>query len=203
MGYGAFASVLTGWTGSIVFGPHAVVVYPRTSESVASLLCRVREEALFDGLTLSISVAASGVLTLSSTVAFDLTLTDLCATRTGLTAGPYSGSTSYTGAGAYTGAWVPTRGIRLDTPRLDMAGGQATSTGAYASAGHRAPGNGRASVWTSYADAATSEDASDTSDYWHDGRLVARSFLVSWRRSRMGLLPQHVVLGADAVGVVD
>lgn len=203
MGSGAYASVLTGWTGTIVFGPHAVVVTPRTSESVASLLCRVREEACFDGIALSISVSSSGVVTVSAPAAFDLTLTGNCATRTGLTAGPYSGAASYTGAGAYTGAWVPTRGIRHDAPRLDVSGGAATSAGDYGHSGHREPGSGQASVWTSYADTATGEDASDTLDYWHDGRLIDRSFFEGWTRARMGLLPDHVTLTASAKGVVD
>lgn len=203
MGYGAFASVLTGWTGTIVFGPAADVLTPRSSESVASLLCRLREEALFTGLSLSFSVSSGGVVTVSSTAAFDIALTGTIATRTGLTAGPYSGAATYTAAGAYTGAWVPTRGARVDAPRVETEAGQATSSGTYGHSGHRMPGSGNATVWTSYADAATSEDASDTADYWHDGRFVARSFVGSWTRTRMGLLPQHVQLATELVGVVD
>ncbi len=201
MGYGAFASVLTGWTGTITLNSR--VITPRSSESVASLVARLREYCAFDGLTLSVSVASSGVITLTGSAAFTLTLTGTCETRTGFTAGPYGSATSQTAAGAYTGAWVPTRGIRLDAPRVDTSDGAATSSGVYATSGHRDAGSGAATVWTSYADAAVREDASDTADYWEDGRLVARSFAAGWRRSRMGLLPTHVQLAAEMVGVTD
>lgn len=198
--YGALASVLTGWTGLVTIGSR--VVTPRDSESVASLLTRLAEVCLFDGLTLTMSVDSSGVITVAGSAVFTVTLSGLCATRTGLTS-TYSGAATYTAAAAYSGFWVPTRGLRTASPLLTTTGGAQVASGDYGHSGHVGLGSSQFSAWTSYADTWAREDDTGTFDHWHDGRFIARLFIDKFSRSRMGRINSAVQLSATAQGVVD
>ena len=198
--YGAFAAVLTGWTGEIIVGSR--IVTPRDSESVASMLTRLAEVCLFDGLTLTMSVDASGVITLAGSSVFTVTLSGLCATRTGFTS-TYSGAATYTAAAAYSGFWVPTRGMRMAAPLLATTGGAQVASGDYGHAGRAGLGSTQFTAWTSYADTWAREDDTGTFDYWHDGRFIARAFLEKFSRSRMGRINSAVQLSATMQGVVD
>lgn len=172
MGYGALARVLTGWTGTIAYDDGtSVAVTPYTRESAASLIARLAHAVLVaTGVTLTISVSSSGVITLTGTATFDLTVTSNTATRTGLT-GSYTGATTYTAAGAYTGAYVPAYGLRLNGMMLATSRTSLVGDGTGGVSPIQEAAGGRLVVWD---DEIGYPTLGDEHDVWHDGRLFGR-----------------------------
>lgn len=186
MGSGSFARVLTGWTGTaaLVAAGTTVTVTPHTRESVASFVARLVAEVVAQtALTLSVSVSSAGVVTLSSTVAFDLTLTGTVATRTAWTAGPYSSVTSVVGTGAFANAWVPANGIRLADPLLSTTRGGFTADDGFGVAPWRVSTASRIVALDS--GLSLPDLAGYENDYWHDGRLWGRVVATGVRRVPM------------------
>lgn len=185
MGYGAFARVLTGWTGTIAltyFGT-TITVTPMSRDSVASLVARLLAESARAGVTLTASVDSSGVLTVTGNDAFDLTLTGTVESRTKLDAGPYSSVTSVTGTGAYANAWVPAKGLRLADPLLATSKGTYSGDDGYGTAPWSVSAGSRVEAWTG---AMTLPDLDGYEhDYWHDGRLFGRVVATNVRRVPM------------------
>lgn len=188
MGSGAFARVLTGWTGTAVVTPPypgvAVTVTPLARESVASFVARlVSEVAVKSAFTLTVSVSSSGVITLTGTDAFDMTLTGTVESRTKWDAGPYSSVSSVTGTGAYSNAWVPANGLKLADPLLATSKGTFTGDDGYGTAPWRVSAGSRLEAWTG---ALTLPDLDGyENDYWHDGRLFGRVVATNIQRVPM------------------
>jgi hypothetical protein len=187
MGYGAIAPVSSGWTGSI--SAHGVTVTPRARESVASLIARlIYEVAAATAYRMSASISSSGIVTLSSSATFALTVTSNTATRTGFT-GVYTSASSYTAATAYTGAYVPTLGLRVDNGAWVQTVGEQVSDGSLGYAGPLSVGRCELTMWTSFSDAWTNEDTpTGVYDVWHDGRVFARLCIDTARRTPPGRL---------------
>ena len=181
MGSGAFARVLTGWTGTaVIVGNGTATVTPQTRESVASFIARLIAEAAQTGRSLSAEVSSSGVITLTGSAAFSLTLTGTVESRTKLDGGPYSSVTSVVGTGAYANAWVPAKGIRLIDPLLATTKGTWTGDDGYGTAPWRVSATSRIEALDSgltLPDLDTYEN-----DYWHDGRVFGRVIATGVRR---------------------
>lgn len=182
MGAGAFARVLTGWTGTavIVANSTTVTVTPQTRESVASFVARMIAEATRSGVTLAVVSSSAGVLTLTGSTAFDLTLTGTVETYTAWTAGPYSGITSVVGSGSYSHAAIPAVGLRMADPLLATSRGTYTGDDGLGSAGHRVS----ATSTIVGLDTTMLLPALDgyEFDYWHDGRVFGRFIVTGVRR---------------------
>lgn len=186
VGYGALATVLSGWTGTVTVA--GVATSPETYDSAASLLARVVERMRFYGTTLTLSVSSSGVITITSASAVTISFSGNCGTRTGFTAGPYTSVASATGASAYTGAYVPTYGLRLDGPLFATRDGAEVASGAYAAAPARAWGEATLQAVDTFAGAWGAEDDDPiVVDYWHDGRVIGRGLRGAYSRKRRGL----------------
>ena len=183
MGYGAFARVLTGWTGTavIVANGATVTVTPQTRESVASFVARMISEASAQTqVTFAVVSSSAGVLTLTGSTAFDLTLTGTVESRTKWDAGPYSSVTSVVGTGAYANAWVPAKGIRLIDPLLATTRGTWTGDDGYGTAPWRVSATSRIEALDS---GLTLPDLDGyENDYWHDGRVFGRIIATGVRR---------------------
>jgi len=182
MGSSSIARVLTGWTGTVVCD--GITVTPHLRESAASLITRVVQAVLVGtGRALSVSVSSTGIVTISAATSFDLSLGVNCGTRTGFTAGPYSGAASYTGATAYTQSWVPSRGLRLESPMLATTRGSAIGDGS-TRAPLRTAGTSRLIAWDSPL-ALPDLDGFDL-DVWHDQRPPVRVTVEGRRYAPLG-----------------
>lgn len=185
MGYSALARVLTGWTGTIEVD--GVTVTPRTRESVCSLMARVVHDVLVQaGRRITIDISDAGVLTIASTSSFDMTLTSGVETRTGFTAGPYSGASSYTAASGYTTAYVPARGLRVEGALLATTRGSVVGDGSGASAPRRISTSTRLVIWDDQLQMPTW--AAYDWDVWHGERWFGRFAVESARRVPLGSL---------------
>lgn len=185
MGYSALARVLTGWTGTIEVD--GVTVTPRTRESVCSLMARVVHDVLVQaGRRITIDISDAGVLTIASTSSFDMTLTSGVETRTGFTAGPYSGASSYTAASGYSTAYVPARGLRVEGALLATTRGSVVGDGSGASAPRRISTSTRLVIWDDQLQMPTW--AAHDWDVWHGERWFGRFVVESARRVPLGSL---------------
>lgn len=196
MGYSSFARVLTGWTGSLVYsdGTYTVIITPFTRESAASLIARLVHGVLVaSGQTLAVSVSSAGIITLTSGLAFDLTLTLLTATRTGFT-GTYTGALTYTAATGFASSWVPSKGMRLADPLLATSGRGVTGDGSAGVAPVRTGATSQVIAWD--AGIALPELANYEHDLWHDGRVFGRLLVTGVRR-----VPLSAIRSVDTVRV--
>lgn len=198
-GNGALAGVMTGWTGTIEYddGATTVEVTPLARESVASLFARLAHEVYVQaGERLSVSVSASGVITVSASAAFDLTLSGTVDNRTGFTS-TYTGAATYTAAAPYDQGWIADRGMRLDAPLWSTGGERgAVSDGSGATAPTRAPARARYVAWDSVTHL---PDLTREYDYWHDGRLFGRFLVESARLVPLGITrtPDNITVEID------
>src|SRR5262245_8568857 len=105
------ARVQGGWTGTITLSHpslgYSTTTTPRARESVASLLLRACQDftgtvGVLPYANVTVRCSAAGVVTIydkdDPTSNFNMSFSGTCATRTGFTAGPYSGAASYTAA---------------------------------------------------------------------------------------------------------
>lgn len=185
MGHGLLARVLTGWTGDITYeGDGDVAIEPRARESAASLFARLTSSVrALDGALLTWTADANGVVSVSSSAAFNIVFTGNCGARTGFT-GTYSGAASHTAAVAVPSAWVPSRGARLVSPLLATSGrGQAVGDGSAASPPMRGAAGSRYVAWDDEAALALGYEY----DYWHDGRLFGRFVIDGARHVPLGI----------------
>ena len=121
------AEVVDGWTGDIVVavGDATYTITPASTTSAAEVLDRIVRAGSRRGGDWSWSVDAAGVVTISSTVPFELVLSGTVRTRLGLT-GIYAGQLAYTAAGALHLVVVPSLGISLSGAEGVARGGGVT-----------------------------------------------------------------------------
>lgn len=126
-----FAAVSTGWTGSISIGSGATVgtFTPADASSVVEVLdavCRRASRVLGSAITWSIST--DGVVTLTSTVPFQLLASGSVRTRLGFL-GVHAGQASYTAETAAHVTSIPSLGLNLDDALEGRSGAQVTALG--------------------------------------------------------------------------
>ena len=186
--YAALVLVQSGWTGSVIatVGSTSVTVSPRTRESPASLMARLRTAAAPALSTfLGCSLSSAGVLTVESyqrTTTFSLTFSGNTGTRTGLTAGPYSGAAFYAAATAIPAIVLPSKGLRLDDFLVRSKAGQATSGAASALPGCYDKGQSTIHLYGELEElqgqatdiASTFGSGEQVWDLWFASRLAAR-----------------------------
>ncbi len=207
MGYGAIAGVLAGWTGVWTMTSNGVTstLTPETRESAASLVARMIEAAFVDqGLTLTASLSASGVITLSADALFAMTFDGNCGDRVGFNSSPYGAGGPHEAEQAYIGVWVPTIGLWVNGVQLAQAPGRAVSDGTFGVAGALGLGTVPLHIETSFADAWAKEATiTGMADVWQDGRVFARGRIDRWRRTRKGARADIVQLDAELRGAVE
>jgi len=202
----ALGQVLSGWTGSLVIDS-AYTVTPRQRESVVSFMARVIPEvyvaslaATGTALTLSLTISATGVLTLSGSAVFTLSATGTTQTRTVWT-GTYTGASTYTAAGAYTGAYVPEEGLALDLAAPWQSEGSAAADGLMAWSGPEQVTRASLSLWTGYADAWAAELLAGEWDVWAGTRMLGRVFVERFRRVPVSRLLRSGMMEVRGDGV--
>lgn len=208
VGYASLSKVVAGWTGTAVvtYGGITTTITPRLRESVASIFVRLAHEVYRDsGLALSVDVSTDDpFLRVSASSVFDLTLTGTVESRSGLTDGPYLGSSRNDGAGGIASEAAATTGARLVGPILAGEIGGATGAGGYGFSPMPALGRTQLRWWTTYAAVWTDEQINGVHDFWKDGRIFGRIRIDGWRRVPMGKLRSTgIELVADVQAVTE
>lgn len=177
MGVSSLARVMSGWTGTITLTDSAnsveITITPYTRESVASLIARLVYERAVRGLTLTVSVSATGIITIDAGNwdPFDIVFTGNVATRTGYT-GTYTAATTFVAAVAFEGMlFASSYGMRLADPLIATGRGGAVADGSGGSAGPSVSGTSSLVVWSA---SMTVPALGYDFDLWHDGRLQGR-----------------------------
>lgn len=181
--HAVLSEVMSGWTGTLVL--NGVTVTPRTRESVASLVARALAAAFVTtdatpSKAVNASVDTGGKLVLSSETSITVNATGSVATVSGLTAGPYTGTT-ITATNPLGGLTRPTYGIGLDDLTVRTGKGRAVADGAYAMAPNIASGNTTVRLYCTESEAWSFEAAIGAwaqgdivQDVWLDGAVLAR-----------------------------
>lgn len=201
MGYAALAKVLTSLPGGAVVstGSLSVSVAPVAFDSVASFMARIVRAAATIGLTLTVSLSASGIFTVSGSAVFGLVFSGGLEADLGMSASN-TGATLYAGSSAFTGAYVPAFGLRLDGVMLRAEAGASVDDG-FAVAPTERSAETRLQVWD---DQITIFDTTAEWDVTIDGRVLGRVAVRSVTRFRLSALvvaPEMTRLDIDCFEV--
>lgn len=135
------ALVCSGWTGAVTVtvGTSSRVISTPSTTSIVELLDRIIRVGSRRGGEWAWSIDGAGFITISSTAAFELTLTGTTLTRLGMLSGPYSGAYYYVADAAAYEVHLPSLGLLLTGADAVARGGGVTQaeTAATASTGMR------------------------------------------------------------------